>query len=194
MKKDLNQDERVAYFINCLLGERGKEASITNDMLINIEKYFEEMTTLTSEKEMYILKRRFGINCEPLTLKELAEEFNVSSERIRQIEAKAIRKLKHPSRARIGYAILLGEELKPYSKEEKEFVIPNDLSDLLIEDIPFSIRTYNVLKRSGINNLQDLVNLSKDELIHRNIGRRGLIEIEDFLNKHNLGFKGLFFI
>ena len=190
MKKDLNQNERAICLLNCLLGGKGNDLEIDNNLLINVEKYIDEMTKLTSEKEMYILRRRFGINCEPLTLKEIADEFNVSSERIRQIESKAIRKLKHPSRARIGFAILLGEELKPYSKEEKELVIPNDLADLLIEDIPFSIRTYNVLKKSGVNNLQDLVNLSKDELIHRNIGRRGLIEIEEFLSKYNLGFKG----
>ena len=44
---------------------------------------------------------RFGLeNSKPKTLEEVGREFKVTRERIRQIEAKAIRKLKHPTRAR----------------------------------------------------------------------------------------------
>ncbi len=47
-------------------------------------------------KEKDIFKRRFGFNGEAQSLEEVAEHFNVCRERIRQIEARAIRKLKHP--------------------------------------------------------------------------------------------------
>lgn len=52
-------------------------------------------------KEEKIIRKRFGIGEDvPLTLEEVGLEFDVTRERIRQIEVKAIRKLKHPSRSR----------------------------------------------------------------------------------------------
>ena len=53
-----------------------------------------------SEREAEIIRLRFGIGTGyPRTLEELGRIFNVTRERVRQIEAKAIRKLKHPSRS-----------------------------------------------------------------------------------------------
>lgn len=58
------------------------------------------MNTLT-EREKIVLKLRFGLDDgHPRTLEEVGRVFNVTRERIRQIEAKALRKLKHPTRAR----------------------------------------------------------------------------------------------
>jgi RNA polymerase primary sigma factor len=52
-------------------------------------------------REREILALRFGLDNErPLTLDELGERFNVTRERIRQIEAKALTKLRHPCSAR----------------------------------------------------------------------------------------------
>jgi len=54
-----------------------------------------------SPREKKVLVMRFGLeNGKPKTLEEVGREFRVTRERIRQIEAKAIRKLKHPTRAR----------------------------------------------------------------------------------------------
>ena len=56
-----------------------------------------------TEHELLILKMRFGIdmpNQETWTLHQIAKLFNISYERVRQIEAKALRKLRHPSRSR----------------------------------------------------------------------------------------------
>lgn len=56
--------------------------------------------TLT-EREERVLRLRFGlVDGRQRTLEEVGKEFNVTRERIRQIEAKALRKLKHPSRSR----------------------------------------------------------------------------------------------
>ncbi|MFN0117753.1 MAG: sigma-70 family RNA polymerase sigma factor [Elusimicrobiota bacterium] len=55
-----------------------------------------------SEREAQIIRLRFGIGTGyPRTLEELGRIFNVTRERVRQIEAKAIRKLRHPSRSRV---------------------------------------------------------------------------------------------
>jgi len=58
------------------------------------------LKTLTPREEM-VLKLRFGLeDGRNRTLEEVGKEFNVTRERIRQIEAKALRKLRHPSRSK----------------------------------------------------------------------------------------------
>ena len=64
------------------------------------EQLFEILETLTL-REQKVLKLRFGLDDgRTRTLEEVGREFNVTRERIRQIEAKALRKLRHPSRSR----------------------------------------------------------------------------------------------
>lgn len=64
------------------------------------EQLAEVLGTLT-EREQKVLRLRFGIDDgRQRTLEEVGKEFNVTRERIRQIEAKALRKLRHPSRSR----------------------------------------------------------------------------------------------
>ncbi len=61
----------------------------------NIEEVFQTL----SDREAKVLKMRFGLGgYRSMTLEEVGKEFGVTRERIRQIEAKALRKLKHPSR------------------------------------------------------------------------------------------------
>ena len=64
------------------------------------EQLVEVLSTLTPREEK-VLKLRFGIeDGRTRTLEEVGKEFNVTRERIRQIEAKALRKLRHPSRSK----------------------------------------------------------------------------------------------
>ncbi len=64
------------------------------------EQLNEVLETLT-EREQKVLRLRFGLDDgRARTLEEVGKEFNVTRERIRQIEAKALRKLRHPSRSR----------------------------------------------------------------------------------------------
>ncbi|MCI7261630.1 MAG: RNA polymerase sigma factor RpoD [Clostridium sp.] len=64
------------------------------------EQLMEVLKTLT-EREQKVLRLRFGLDDgRPRTLEEVGKEFNVTRERIRQIEAKALRKLRHPSRSK----------------------------------------------------------------------------------------------
>ena len=64
-----------------------------------LKENIDEVLDSLSEREAKVLKMRFGLDgYRPMTLEEVGKEFGVTRERIRQIEAKALRKLKHPSR------------------------------------------------------------------------------------------------
>ena len=57
------------------------------------------LNTLTP-REVKMIQLRYGFSGSEMTLEEVGKVFNVTRERIRQIEAKALRKLRHPSRAK----------------------------------------------------------------------------------------------
>jgi RNA polymerase primary sigma factor len=68
----------------------------SRDML---RENIEEVLQALSDREARVLKMRFGLSGNKMmTLEEVGRKFGVTRERIRQIEAKALRKLKHPSR------------------------------------------------------------------------------------------------
>lgn len=66
-----------------------------------LKENVEEILGTLSDREKRVLVLRFGLyDGRPRTLEEVGKEFNVTRERIRQIEAKALRKLRHPSRSK----------------------------------------------------------------------------------------------
>jgi RNA polymerase primary sigma factor len=68
----------------------------------NLREKIEEVLTGLSDQEQKVLRMRFGLDDDtPKTLEEIGKVFGVTRERIRQIEAKAIRKLRHPSRLKL---------------------------------------------------------------------------------------------
>lgn len=105
---------KVNAIINSLLKNRNKENNYPgyDEVLVDIdfenrvtdellkESISNVLKTLTSREEK-VLKLRFGLeNGIPMTYKQLSKQFNVTTERIRQIEAKAVRKLRHPDRVK----------------------------------------------------------------------------------------------
>ena len=110
--------------INAVLTEKGKKKDFLDRVeTIPLEYVYDlvddgpspednailsELKTVTTEalaklkpREERVLRKRFGIGLPTdYTLEEIGKEFSVTTERIRQIEAKALRKLKHPSQAR----------------------------------------------------------------------------------------------
>lgn len=65
----------------------------------NLREKIDELLTGLNDQEQKVLRMRFGLDDDdPKTLEEIGKVFGVTRERIRQIEAKAIRKLRHPSR------------------------------------------------------------------------------------------------
>ena len=78
----------------------------------NLRDVTEDVLATLSPREEKVIKMRFGLNTggEEHTLEEVGQNFTVTRERIRQIEAKALRKLRHPSRSRILKPFLEGLE------------------------------------------------------------------------------------
>ena len=63
--------------------------------------YLQEVFSTLTEREQKVLEYRFGLNGHsPKTLEEIGKKINLTQERVRQIEKKALRKLRHPSRSR----------------------------------------------------------------------------------------------
>lgn len=98
-------DSHLGDFIsddNIMSPEDAASYSILKDQISKL------LDTLT-EREQKVLVLRFGLkDGRSRTLEEVGKEFNVTRERIRQIEAKALRKLRHPSRSKLlkGYEII----------------------------------------------------------------------------------------
>ena len=66
-----------------------------------LKEELEDAMEALTDREKNVIKLRFGLDDgRTRTLEEVGREFNVTRERIRQIEAKALRKLRHPSRSR----------------------------------------------------------------------------------------------
>ncbi len=93
----IGEDSELGDFLEDKQAESPNENLITQDLTTQVER---ALGTL-SPKEKEILRLRFGIGEEgEHTLEEVGRRFSVTRERIRQIEAKAIRKLRHPLRGR----------------------------------------------------------------------------------------------
>ena len=92
-----DEDAQLGDFMQDLLFPSPSEETTFRMMQSQL---WEALSTLT-ERERKVLELRFGLRGgEIRTLEEVGEEFQVTRERIRQIEAKALKKLRHPSRSR----------------------------------------------------------------------------------------------
>ena len=93
-------EEEDSHLGDFIPDEGASELSEAASFTLLKEQLVDVLSTLTPREEK-VLKLRFGIeDGRPRTLEEVGKEFNVTRERIRQIEAKALRKLRHPSRSR----------------------------------------------------------------------------------------------
>ena len=91
------EDSHLGDFIE----DRGVVSPADAVININLKEMTEQVLNLLTPREERVIKMRFGLeDGTEHTLEEVGQKFGVTRERIRQIEAKALRKLRHPSRSR----------------------------------------------------------------------------------------------
>jgi len=97
LKAPVGEDSELGEFLEDKLMESPSDSVTTQDLTVQVER---ALSTL-SPKEEQILRLRFGLgDSGEHTLEEVGKRFSVTRERIRQIEVKALRKLRHPLRGR----------------------------------------------------------------------------------------------
>lgn len=202
--KDLEYPLNLIYAV---FEDAAEEIAERADTISDLNASIEYVLYTLSDRERKILKNRF---VDLMTLEQTGKLFGVTRDRIRQIEAKAIRKLRHPSRAkyfkygvsgiiediRMDYYNKFSElegklielcklNVKTADEVIQEKEIRKKFAPTDIEHMDLSVRSYNCLKRAGIGTLQQLSELSYNDLIRiRNLGRRSVDEIIGKLNEY----------
>ena len=100
-----DKEEKKRMVKKAILEFNEEYGTTTEEVIAKLKTMLKEqllgvLDTLTPREEK-VLRLRYGLDdSRPRTLEEVGKEFNVTRERIRQIEAKALRKLRHPSRSK----------------------------------------------------------------------------------------------
>lgn len=133
----------------------------------------QEAVDSLSPTEKSVIIARFGLEGEKKSYSELAKLKGISEERIREIEVMALRKMRHPSRARP-----LRDLAKSVAEDVKESEADSVKDEDSIENLELSVRTYMCLTRAGITTLTKLKDTTVGELIcTRGMGGRSISEI-----------------
>ena len=99
---DIPVDDDGETSIGDLIADHSAENPLANLMREANLQIVETVLNTLSSKEADVLRMRFGINADkPMTLEEVGQHYGVTRERIRQVENKAIRKLRNPVRAKM---------------------------------------------------------------------------------------------
>lgn len=162
------------------------------------EKIINIMEKVLTERQYRVIKLRFGFeDGECKTLEEVGKMFKLTRDRIRQIEATALRKIRQPKYLKtllpnyelrikalqeVQYMKNLDDKLKADEEAAKSRVTNFDLLKASIDELELSVRSYNCLKRAGIDTIRQLSERSIEDLKKvRNLGKHSLQEITDKL-------------
>jgi len=164
--------------------------------------FYSVFTTQLTDREQLVVHYRYR---DGLTLDATSNRIGLTRERIRQIEYKAGRKTKRgliqiiASRPKLEELKAENDQLRMYivslqnmssgEQPEPPFEITHPTLDTPIEDLDFSVRTYNCLKRAQINTVKDIVNYEESFLRVRNLGRRSVVEIVDKIEGMHIGYE-----
>jgi RNA polymerase primary sigma factor len=96
-----------------LIEDKSSKSPAERVITTNLREITGDVLQTLSPREEKVIRMRFGLDNggHERTLEEVGQDFNVTRERIRQIEAKALRKLRHPSRARVLKSFIEGQDL-----------------------------------------------------------------------------------
>ena len=205
-----NIKEKKEYPENLLaqVFENGLPTDLPDDVALVLEYIIQK--TLT-EREGRVLDMRYK---RYMTMAAIGEEYGLRAERIRQIEAKAVRKLRHPSRSRYilmgmeGYINYLrdtavDERLREYKKEiislEKKIAEltdteyeeeKNELENAPLAELDLSVRTFNILYRAGYSTVKELLDADAEKIVSLpNLGLKNFSDLIDVLSEKGFGWK-----
>ena len=201
-KKEYPQNLLSQVFVNGLPTEMPDDVALVLEYIIQ--------KTLT-EREGRVLDMRYK---RYMTMAAIGEEYGLRAERIRQIEAKAVRKLRHPSRSRYilmgmeGYINYLRdtaveERLREYKKEivtlEKKIAEltdteyeeeKNELENAPLAELDLSVRTFNILYRAGYSTVKELLDADAEKIVSLpNLGLKNFSDLIDVLSEKGFGWK-----
>jgi len=100
LEKKLGHDEDSRTLGEVIEDETSESPSLQTTFAV-LQQEIQRILSSLTEREAQVISLRFGLEDNyPLTLEEIAKKFGLSRERIRQIEARALAKLRHPSKIR----------------------------------------------------------------------------------------------
>ena len=163
---------------------------------------FDQSFATLSYREQSVIEMRYR---DGLTLAETGKKIGVTRERVRQIEYKAMRKLYRDIQKHLREARQAQDRLRSENDQLKQriialeasvsnntpltpFAIPTPLDTIVVEDLDFSIRSYNCLKRAQLNTVHDIVNYNYALNRIRNLGIKGVKEIADKIESLDIGY------
>lgn len=185
---------RASQLVDTYFGS--KDDIVTNpNMAREVEHALEKALAMLHERQQLILRFRFDGTDEPRTLTAASEKFGLSVERWRQIEAKALRTLRHPTRMPIietvdylrqqSVTLLHRPQEIPKMEQAQPFFNENLL--LRIGELPLSARSANALRYTDIEFVWQLVTKPEVELLKlKNFGRKSLKEVRGLLRDMGL--------
>ena len=201
-KKEYPKNLLSQVFVN------GLPTDLPDDITLVLEYIIQK--TLT-EREGRVLDMRYK---RYMTMAAIGEEYGLRAERIRQIEAKAVRKLRHPSRSRYilmgmeGYINYLRdtaveERLREYKKEiislEKKIAEltdteyeeeKNELENAPLAELDLSVRTFNILYRAGYSTVKELLDADAEKIVSLpNLGLKNFSDLINVLSEKGFGWK-----
>jgi len=201
-KKEYPENLLAQVFVN------GLPTDLPDDITLVLEYIIQK--TLT-EREGRVLDMRYK---RYMTMAAIGEEYGLRAERIRQIEAKAVRKLRHPSRSRYilmgmeGYINYLrdtavDERLREYKNEiislEKKIAEltdtdyeeeKNELENAPLAELDLSVRTFNILYRAGYSTVKELLDADAEKIVSLpNLGLKNFSDLIDVLSEKGFGWK-----
>ena len=148
------------------------------------EDSLDEVLNTLSSREKEILRYRFGLGGVPKTLEEVGKIFGVTRDRIRQIEQKGIRKLKHPTRRKVLLGLswqMAVQELKAEGiklleekgEEQKKVNMGRDKTTKTVEELNLPTQIVNSLLKAGYKYDSQVKEATDKELLKiRGIGEK----------------------
>ena len=175
----LNIEIVVEKGMGYLLAEKNKKSNQSVDTIF-IDSFFSPVTKVSYDVETASLSQ-FS-NYDKLTLEIFTNKSILPDEALSKSANILIKYLKVFTKFSPEDAELEGE---PISEEEKERSEKEKILNKTIEELDFSVRSYNCLKKSNINTLRDLVEYSPMEVIKiKNLGKKSLDEIKEKITKY----------